>query len=281
MTALKRAGSLSKILGLDITIDIVDIGASPSGGNPPYQPLIDEALATVTGFEPFQDALEHLNNNKRDFEIYLPYTIGDGGIHEFKHCHAPEMSSLLEPNTDLLSYFHLFSEFGKVEKREKIQTVRLDDIEEISNMDMLKIDIQGGELMVFENGVKKLNDCSIIHTEVEFVPMYVNQPLFSEVEIFLRGLGFVFHKFAPLRSRVFQPMKVGDSVTAGLSQTFDGDAVFMRDFTKLHQMPSDKLLKMALILHDIYGSLDVVYRILTTLDKREKTGWANSYIEAI
>jgi hypothetical protein len=33
MTASKRENSLTKILGLDITIDIVDIGASPSGGN--------------------------------------------------------------------------------------------------------------------------------------------------------------------------------------------------------------------------------------------------------
>ena len=76
-------------------------------------------------------------------------------------------------------------------------------------------------------------------------------------------------------------MKVGGSVTAGLSQTFDADAVFMRDFTKFYQMPSVRLLKMALIFHDIYGSLGVVSRILTTLDIRERTKWADKYIKAI
>lgn len=273
--------SLSKILGLKLTIDIVDIGASPSGGNPPYQPLVEEEIATVTGFEPYPEALAKLNENRKEFETYLPYAIGDGGIHEFKHCQAPEMSSLLEPNAKLLSFFHHFSNFGKVLKREEIQTVKLDEIEEISNMDMLKIDIQGGELNVFENGVKKLSECQIVHTEVEFIPLYLNQPLFSEIEIFLRGQDFIFHKFAPLRSRVLQPMKVGDSVTAGLSQIFDGDAVFMRDFTQLHKMKPQQLMKMAVILHDVYESLDVVYRILLAHDKRKRTKYASRYIDAL
>ena len=56
---------LAKILDLEVNIDVVDIGASPSGGAPPYQSLIDNNCASVVGFEPDQDALDVLNNNKK------------------------------------------------------------------------------------------------------------------------------------------------------------------------------------------------------------------------
>lgn len=259
----------------------MDIGASPSGGSPPYKPLMDGGETTVIGFEPYTKALDKLNAEKKEGETYLPYAVGDGKLHDFKHCVAPEMSSLLEPNAKILSYFHGFPEFAKVKMREEVQTKRLDDIPEIKNIDFLKIDIQGAELSVFKHGIKKLESCLVIHTEVEFVNIYVDQPLFSEVEIFLRDIGFMFHRFAPLRSRVIQPMMVGKSVTAGLSQVFDGDAIFIRDFTKLDHMKVDKLLKMAVILHDVYGSFDIVYRILIIHDKRKQSKYAAKYLKAL
>ena len=94
----------------------------------------------------------------------------------------------------------------------KIDTVRLDDIGEIGNLDYLKIDIQGGELCAFENAPERLAECLVIHTEVEFLPMYVDQPLFFEIEMFLRGQGFSFHRFEPLKSRVIQPMLMDNNI---------------------------------------------------------------------
>tara|TARA_B110000444_G_scaffold260253_1_gene306545 strand:- start:2086 stop:2934 length:849 start_codon:yes stop_codon:yes gene_type:complete len=273
--------SLVEILDLEVKIDVVDIGASPSGGEPPYQPLIDNNCASIVGFEPDQRALDLLNANKKSTDIYLPYVVGDGGMHEFKHCAAPEMSSLLEPNLKLLDFFHLFSDFARVVKRQNVTTKKLDEIREIKNIDLLKIDIQGGELIVFENAIKRLRNCCVIHTEVEFIELYLNQPLFSEIELFLRGLGFVFHKFIPLRSRVLKPMLVENSKTAGLSQIFDGDAVFIRDFTKYDKTHPDRLLKSAIILHDLYQSLDMVYQLLIAFDRRRRTNLAAKYLAKI
>ena len=58
-----------------------------------------------------------------------------------------------------------------------LSTVRLDDVSEIDNVDYIKIDIQGAELGVFRNGTDRLRDCPVIHTKVEFLPMYEGQPL--------------------------------------------------------------------------------------------------------
>ena len=44
--------SISSLIELDEFIDIVDIGANPIDGLPPYKPLLEKNLARVIGFEP-------------------------------------------------------------------------------------------------------------------------------------------------------------------------------------------------------------------------------------
>lgn len=271
--------SLVDLFGSDVCIDAVDIGANPieSDGVPPYQALLDAGHATVVGFEPSLDALKQLNDRKGPNELYLPHAVFDGSDQILKVCQAPGMTSLLEPNMELLEYFHGFPNWGKVVDRVPLSTVRLDDVEEIQNIDLLKIDIQGGELEVFRNGTDRLRDCLVIHTEVEFLPMYKDQPLFSEVEIFLRSQGFLFHKVDSLVSRTVKPLQVNNDPFSGLSQVFWADAYFVKDFTKLNLLSLEKLKKLALILHDIYGSFDLALRVLMACDEKSGTTYANQY----
>lgn len=278
-TSLKL--SLSEILMTDVMIDVVDIGSNPIDEEPPYAGMLRAGLARVIGFEPNPDALAKLEANKGENETYLPFAVADGKTHEFRVCQAPGMSSLLEPNQDLLQYFHGFPEWGKVVSRQQIDTVRLDDVKEIENLDYLKIDIQGGELCAFENATERLAECVVIHTEVEFLPMYVDQPLFSEVEMFLRGQGFLFHRFKPLKSRVIQPMLMDNNIYREFVQAFWADAVFVRDFTRLTNLAPDKLIKLAAILHDVYGSCDLVLRALMALDALTQSNHATVYLQAL
>ena len=264
--------SLAQILEIKQPIDVVDIGANAieSDREPPYKSLLDQGLASVYGFEVDSDGLERLNKNKGPYETYVSHAVYDGEEHELKVCKAPGMTSLLEPNTELLACLHGFPEWCTVEKRISVPTVRLDDVEEIASIDFLKIDIQGAELEVFKNGMNKLEDCLVIHTEVKFLPMYEGQPLFSEVELFLRDHGFTFHRFEPLISRILQPLLINDDIFRELSQVTYADAVFVKNFTKFDQLDPISLKKIALILHDIYGSIDLAFRALIACD--EKTG---------
>lgn len=262
-------------------IDVVDIGANPIDGQPPYKSLLDANLAKVVGFEPNPQALSALIDKKGSNETYLPYAVFDGSVREFRECRAEGMSSLFEPNRDLLGYFHGFPKWGEVTGRQQIATVKLEDVQEIKNLDYLKIDIQGGELEVFKHAGRHLERCLAIHTEVEFLPMYEGQPLFSEVELFLREHGFVIHRFAPIVNRVVQPMKVGNDIHAGLNQIFWADAVFIRDFTKFDSLSPLQLKKIALILHDIYGSWDLALRALMAHDKKAKGKLSEKYQKAM
>jgi len=273
--------SFAALTGEAFKVKVVDIGANPIDGAPPYAGLLREGRASVLGFEPNPEALTKLYRLKGSNETYLPYAVGDGGRHTLKMCAAPGMTSLLEPNPDVLGLMHGFPQWGTVVAREEIDTVRLDDVADAAGIDLLKIDIQGGELMVFKNAPNRLADAVVIHTEVEFLPLYKDQPLFSDVDQFLRSQGFVFHRFFPAVSRMIQPMLLNGDIYAGMSQIVWADAIFVRDFTRLDLVADDKLLHMAAILHDCYQSLDLALHVLLAYDRRAGKSVASTYLSSL
>jgi len=272
---------LTEILGLSCRVKVVDVGANPIDGNPPYEPLLRHGLAEIVGFEPQPKALATLQAAKSSAETYLPHVIGDGRRQELRLCQAPGMTSLLEPNPDLLKLFHFFPEWSEVVKREPVDTVRLDDVPETAGLDFLKIDIQGAEFMVFENAPNRLADALVVHTEVEFVPMYRDQPLFSDIDRLLRDRGFLLHRFEPLVSRIMKPLAIREDPLAGMSQLLWTDAIYVRDLTRTDALTREQLVKLAVILHECYGSYDLALRFLLAYDQREGTSCSRAYFDVL
>jgi FkbM family methyltransferase len=281
MTQVQTLPSFKALTKAPVRVKVVDIGANPIDGTPPYLPLLAGGDAEIVGFEPNPDALGRLNARKSANETYLPYAVGDGLPHVLHICAAEGMTSLLKPNPQVLGRFHGFPRWSEVVEKRAVQTVKLDDIAETAGLDLLKIDIQGGELMAFRSGEARLKDALVIQTEVEFMQMYVDQPLFGDVDVFLRQHGFVFHKFFPTVSRVIAPMLVNNSIYSGMSQILWADALFVKDFTRLDRLSDRQLLAMATIMHDCYQSYDLVLLLLTEHDARNKTQLAAAYLSGL
>lgn len=262
-------------------VKIVDIGANPIDGDPPYAALLRSGHAEVVGFEPNRAALDVLRQKQGPHETYLPHAIGDGRRHTLHLTQAPGMSSLLEPNPDLLTLFHGFPDWSRVVRTEPVDTVRLDDVPETAGVDMIKIDIQGAELMALSNATARLATTLVIQTEVEFVPMYRDQPLYGEVETFLRAHGYLLHRFEPLVSRVVKPMLLGGNIRAGFSQVLWTDAIFVRDPTRLDALDDGQLLRTAVLLHECYGSVDLALHFLLAHDRRTGRDFGPRYLKAI
>jgi FkbM family methyltransferase len=269
------------LTGENPPLKIVDIGANPIDGPAPYAALFEGGNAQVIGFEPNREALAKLYERKGPRETYLPHAVGDGSRHRLHVCQAPGMTSLFKPNPEVLNLFHGFPSWGQVVATEDVATVRLDDVAETAGADYLKLDIQGAELMVLRNAPNRLKDAVVIHCETEFLQMYAGQPLFSDIELFLRGKEFTFHRFFPIVSRMVQPLSMGEDIYAGMSQQFWADAVFIRDLTKLDALNDKQLLAMAVILHDCYQSLDVVVHLLIAYGKRTGRELAGPYLDRL
>ncbi|MEJ0047184.1 MAG: FkbM family methyltransferase [Rhodospirillales bacterium] len=191
------------------------------------------------------------------------------------------MTSLYEPDPAILALFHGFPTWGRVLEIATIPTVRLDDVPETTGADLLKLDVQGAELMVLRHAEERLAGALVIQAEVEFLPLYRDQPLFSDVEQFLRARGFIFHRFFPAVSRCFAPMLVDNDIYAGLSQTVWADAIFVRGLLDTGALTNRELLASASILHDCYGSVDIVLRLLLAHDKRTGGSLGMIYLDGL
>ena len=259
-------------------LKVVDVGALPVDGHEEiYQDLLNRGLCDVIAFEPDAELCARLNGEKGGSRKFLPYFIGDGQEGVFRVCKAPMTSSLYEPNAALLNLFQNLPELLQVVSRERVGTVTLDSLDSVAGADFLKLDVQGAERAVIDGAIELLKDVSVVHTEVEFVPLYEGQPLFAEIDQALRRNGFLFHKFLGFAGRAFKPFMVPDQPSAMLSQMLWSEAVFVKDFTALNNLLTDQLLKLAMILHEVYGSVDLSLLCLMEWDRRKGTKVAAEY----
>jgi FkbM family methyltransferase len=245
--------------------------------------LSKRGIATIIGFEPLPEECAKLNEKSDSSRRYLPYAIADGSKRTLYVTNTGMTSSLLPPNQDVTALFMNLSELMQVVRTEEIATRRLDDIPEIveAGCDLLKVDVQGLEFEIFCHATNVLSNCLVIQTEVEFVPLYLNQPLFAEVDQVLRKNGFAFHKFLGLSGRPFKPLMKNNNPNASISQVLWSDAVYVRDFTQLHRLAPEKLLKLVVLLHELYGSVDLCHHVLTIYDQKTGEALASRYLEQL
>ncbi len=263
-------------------IRIIDVGAMRAPGtSEPYDPLLKHDSVKIIGFEPVQAECDKLNALRSTGRLYLPYVIGDGRRRVFHENNSVMTSSLYEPNTELLSQFQNLENFVRVVSRTEVATHRLDDLREVAGADYLKVDVQGAEVDVFNGAANVLKEAVMVQAEVEFVPLYRNQPLFSDVDQELRRHGFLFHRFAAAEGRVFKPLVFNNDLNAPGSQVLWADAVYMKDFMALDGISPEKLLKLAILLHVLYQSVDACAYVLRCYQDRTGDRLADRYVQRL
>jgi FkbM family methyltransferase len=265
-------------------VEVLDVGAMTEGEDR-YAPLVSQGLARVTGFEPNPEELERLRTTRKGPFRYLPHVLGAGGPATFHLTRYPGCSSLYEPDPAVID---LFTSIGageggnfQVVRTERVQTTRLDDVPDCPAPDYVKLDAQGAELDVLRGGAAALAHALVVEVEVEFVALYKGQPLFGDVQSFLRERGFVLHKLIDVAGRAFSPLALGGNPFAAISQVLWADAVFVRDFTALGRLTPPQLLKAATVLHDVYASYDLVNLLLAEYDRRQGTDLVRRYAAAV
>jgi FkbM family methyltransferase len=280
MSAPPALFSLKDVLGSACpTVDVLDVGARIEGRER-YASLVEAGMARVAAVEPNTTEVERLRAARPDIARFIPRFLGDGGQATVHITAWPGCISIYEPDPNVIGLFSGISVEPRgnfhVIRTERVQTVRLDDIDPPVAPDYIKLDVQGAELTVLRHGTASIAKTAVIECEVEFIPVYKGQPLFDEVQRFLRDRGFALHKLIDLGSRCFRPISLGHPA-AGLSQILWADAVFVRDFADLDAYGDDMLLRAALVLHDVYASVDLVHFLLLEYDRRCASDFAVRY----
>jgi FkbM family methyltransferase len=177
------------------------------------------------------------------------------------------LSSIFEPDRAFLDTFPEAARFDTLEVRQ-IEADTLDNVLRgagISDVDFVKADTQGSELYVLEGGAGILGtSVSGVEVEVEFAPIYKNQPLFADVDRFLRGLGFLLFDLRPCHWK----RAAGRAIGGPHGQIIWADALYLKSVPALLAMvPShgaafarSKLLR-AVSVALLYGYFDYALEI--------------------
>lgn len=260
---------------------IADVGANPINV-PPYADLLAAGGCHVIGFEPQPSAFADLTPT--DDETYLPIAVGDGSTIELKIYRDSGFTSAFEPNLDGLLRYLQKRRWGKVIDRLQMSTVALDEAEGLGVVDLLKIDIQGGELAVFANARRVLKDAVVVITEARYYPIYRDEPMLHGIEAELASQGFVLHKFMFNKS-----IQIPNSQSARLNdrqmrdQLIDGDAVFIRDPAGIDEWSDHQVAMLAVFSASVFASHSLCLFCIDTLTARGRVpaDLAARYVDAL
>jgi FkbM family methyltransferase len=260
-------------------IRIVDAGAAEHEADP-YAQLSEQGLCDVIGFEPHKANWVRRQATARPNHRYLPYALGDGRVRRFYECEGGLASSLYKPNAALLENFAQL-ELSVVAEYD-IQTFRLDDLGEIDDIDYLKLDVQGAEFDIIGGAQARLAGTLVVHTEVEFIPVYVDQPLFGDVDVALRQSGFWLHTLGGLTGGLLRPFEPSNRRVPAANQILWAEAaVYVRNFMSFDRLSPEKLMKLAIILHEVYQSWGLAALALRAHHTQTGQGLGQAYLDRL
>lgn len=181
-----------KELHTSSTCTIFDVGAYDGRISKEFFKIFPKAV--IHAFEPFPESYSKL----KDFQSHqTSLVINQCAVSDSKgtkslyvNSFAPT-NSLYQPNQ--VNEYH--DALMKTQSKIDVSVTTLDEYcleQGIASIDILKMDIQGGELDALRGASKLLETKSIkyIYVEVEFVEMYKQQPLFIDIAVFLKNQGF-------------------------------------------------------------------------------------------
>lgn len=233
----------------------------------------------IYGFDADEDSCVEANENIKQRHLnwqeqHFPFVIaGEKGSRNLYVTKGLDCTSLYLPNEPFLNRLAAFDHHIKLDFIIEVETITLDDFcrdERIEDIDFLYIDVQGAELDVLK-GADFLLKKSILgmQLEVEFSPLYQNQPLFADVDKFLKNYQFALFDLItehPMNRRprsispIYSEQKKGQLLWA--------DALYFKDPLSVEALELNynpqQVFKLACIA-DIFDYPDYAIELLTFL----------------
>jgi FkbM family methyltransferase len=182
------------------TLKCIDVGAR-GGVQRGWLPF--KALMETEAFEPDPVACEKEKAANRSNEHWYAFGLGaKTGPAKLYVLKKPSSSSLYPPNPEVMERYAQH-QYGKLVKTVDIEVMAISeclDKYQRPNPNLIKLDIQGAELDVLKSmSDKHWSDLLALQVEVEFIEYYIGQPLFGEIDAFMKGRGFELFDLLPDR----------------------------------------------------------------------------------
>jgi hypothetical protein len=140
--------------------------------------------------------------------------------------------------------------------------------------------VQGAERLVFDGAPQRLDECLVVWTEVEFVPLYRDQPLFGDIDARLRRHGLQFLCFAGLAHRALASWPKAGARAPLRPQQLWSDAIYVPQPDRLATLSADAAARLALAAHHMLGAYDLCHAALLRHDEVSGSDFASRYLAA-
>jgi FkbM family methyltransferase len=258
---------LQKLYKSNLEIKALDVGAR--GGFLDDLSIISP-LVDAIGFEPDKEECDKLNASVNNLHWrslrYIPTALGTGIFSSLSLYRKRGCSSLIEADQDLGKKYSR-GDYYILDDKIDIPIMPMDEASQkykFEDASYMKIDIQGAEMDVFDSGKKLMAESMLgIRTEVSFIPLYKNQPLFVEIDTYLRSLNFALMGFIEQHhwrrsTKIKYPRPSKGKYPFSKGQLVHGDALYLRvpeNMPNKTEKDQRRLLTLALI-SAAYGFID-------------------------
>jgi FkbM family methyltransferase len=189
---------------------IFDLGANSGQTTSQYRSLFPKAI--IYSFEPFSEPFNDLIKSFDDDRFVKPFQFAVTDICGSKSLYVNKSSF----TNSLLPSVETIGVYENIETNE-VKVITIDafcDQEAIDEIHILKMDIQGGELMALRGARDKLasGKVHLIYTEVLFAPLYKGQAQFHELCELLCGFEYGLYDLYNLNHNEDGTLAWGDAI---------------------------------------------------------------------
>jgi hypothetical protein len=268
---------------------IVDIGSEMlSYEDDIYAPLARQWACDVVGFDPFSSPIagnggDVARPDGRQVRT-IATLVGDGEPVDFRINRFGPTSSILRGNRPLtLQFGDLDATLETVEIR-RLPTRRLDDLLQEGllsdgEIDFMKVDVQGTAHEVLTHGLEALRRSLVVHVEVELAEVYLKERLFGDVDRLMRDAGFDLVDFYSLGRMRYSSINGSDARSFHAGRLLWLDAVYLSGLDGAGKLSGEKLLRAAVMMHEIYNKQDLAAELFARYDRESGEGMTARYLE--
>ncbi|WP_074395199.1 glycosyltransferase [Halomonas sp. HL-93] len=234
--------------------------------------LADQMAATqafgIVAFDPaseIKDAKQY--EGSENIQLFQHALLGDGQATMLHACVDPEMTSVLAPlPAEKLSKRHQLA--AKPLAELPINTVALDSIEGLGNLDWLILDELSDAMAVLEHGKKSLTETLLIQSRVAFQPTHECQPSFAELQHWASRNGFRFYRFHNIQHHSHLPDELNARVPCATEQE-SADVLFLPSQGRMAALSDESKTKLAFILSAGFAAHDMAFELIADVSQEK------------
>lgn len=232
--------------------------------------LADQMATTgAFGIVAFDPASEIKNAKRYEGSEYIQLfqhaLLGDGQAAKLNACVAPEMSSVLTPlAAEQLPKRHHLSARPLAEL--PINTVALDSIDGLGNLDWLILDELSDAIDVLDNGEKSLQGTLLIQARVPFQLTHEKQPSLAELQHWASRHGFRFYRFHNILHYSHLPQELSARTPCATEQE-SADVLFLPSHERMAVLSDENKIKLAFILSTVFEAHDVAFELIADVSQ--------------